>query len=162
MIRCVVDTNVAVVANGRDTNASIDCRLASIAFLKKLIARGRTTLDLGGEIQAEYRRHLNPSGQPGVGDLFYQMILSGALAQVERVELRRDEASGEFCDFPSDPALNGFDESDRKFVAAACAAGVPVANAVDSDWLDYKQPLRANGVVVDFVCGCDVTKWHAN
>lgn len=160
MMRRVVDTNVPIIANGRNTNASIRCRLAALEFLNKLMAGGRTILDLGGEIQAEYHRHLNPRGQPGVGDRFYQMILNSAPSRVERVDLPKDEATGEYSDFPNDPALAGFDPSDRKFAAAAKRSGAAVANAIDADWTRYNQALRANGITVHFVCGHDVRKWH--
>ncbi len=78
MMRSVVDTNVPIVANGRIANASLDCRLAAVEFLNQLCVRGKTILDLGGEIQAEYRPRLYPRGQPGVGDQFYRMILMSA------------------------------------------------------------------------------------
>ncbi len=90
-MRHVVDTNVAIVANGRNTNANIDCRLAAIEFLNKLINEGQVILDIEGEIQAEYHRHLNPSGQPGVGDRFYQTILQSSPSRVFRIELKIDE-----------------------------------------------------------------------
>ena len=158
-MRRVVDTNVPVVANGRGTNASLDCRLAAIEFLKVLIEKGRVVLDLGGEIQAEYRAYLDPSGQPGVGDRFYQIILNSAPASVERIDLPTDPQTGEFLDFPNDPALVSFDRSDRKFAAAARRYNLPVANATDSGWLNHRAALRANGVAVEFICGCDPAKW---
>ncbi len=158
-MQCVVDTNVAVVANGRHTNASIDCRLAAIDFLNTLIARGKAILDLGGEIQAEYHRYLNPSGQPGVGDRFYQTVLNSAPLRVERISLPKDRSTGEFSDFPTDPDLSSFPRDDRKFAAAARKTGKPVANAVDSDWINHILALKKNGIKVQFICGCDVTKW---
>ena len=159
MMRRVVDTNVAVVANGRNTNASIDCRLAAINFLNVLLQGGLTVLDLGGEIQAEYRTYLDPSGQPGVGDRFYQMILHSAPTRVERIDLPADPTTGEFADFPNDPALANFHRSDRKFAAAARKSKSPLANAIDTDWLDYKIALSRNGISVEFICGCDPRIW---
>ena len=57
------------------------------------MTQGRIILDFGGEIQAEYLRHLNPHGQPGVGDRFLQVVLNSAPTRVERVELGKTEAS---------------------------------------------------------------------
>ncbi len=162
MIRRVVDTNVPIVANGRNTNATFDCRLAAAEFLNTLRMNGKTVLDLGGKIQKEYRRYLNPSGEPGVGDRFYQIILNSAPSRVERIELPCDPATGEFVDFPSTPALANFDVSDRKFAAAARRSGIPVANATDRGWLVHNMALRANDIVVEFVCGCDSAKWLAD
>lgn len=159
MIRRVVDTNVPIVANGRNTNATVECRLAAVEFLNTLHMHGKTIMDLGGKIQKEYRRYLRPSGEPGVGDRFYQMILSSAPSRVERIELPCDPATGEFVDFPSTPALANFDASDRKFAAAARRCGVPIANATDTGWLDHYPALKANGIMVELVCGCDAAKW---
>jgi hypothetical protein len=105
--------------------------IAATDFLKALVDSGRVVLDLEGEIQEEYHRYLNPRGQPGVGDRFYQVILESAPNRVERISLPKDPATDEFVDFPNDPALNGFDRSDRKFAAAARKAEVPVATATD-------------------------------
>lgn len=160
----VVDTNVPIVANGREdrTNGgctpSPDCRLAAIDFLDAILKGGHVLLDFGGEIQMEYRRHLNPAGQPGVGDRFYQAILQSAPQRVKRVELPK-AADGSFEDFPMDAALTTFDPSDRKFVALACRSKAPVAVATDSDWVMAETALRSNGVMIDFLCGCDTSTW---
>jgi hypothetical protein len=83
-MRHVVDTNVPIVANGGSktrqgrSNASPQCRIKTIEFLEQLVKKGRIVLDLGGEIQAEYLRHLNARGQPGVGDRFLQVVLNSA------------------------------------------------------------------------------------
>ena len=77
MKRCTVDTNVPIVANGLPDvsnggkTASIDCRIAAVEFLQAVMKTGLILLDVDGAIQAEYHRHLNPRGQPGVGDRFY-------------------------------------------------------------------------------------------
>ena len=159
MMRRVVDTNIPIVANGRDTNASIQCRMAAIDFLNLLIQSGRIILDLGGEIQAEYHGYLNPQGQPGVGDLFYQTVLHSAPLRVERVDLPKDPVTGEFSDFPIDPALRGFDPSDRKFVAAARKGDTPIAIALDTGWIIYDSVLASNGITVEFICGRDPETW---
>ena len=158
MTRSIVDTNVPIVANGRPDRArgsravSVSCRVAAVELLMKIIGSGTLVLDLAGEIQGEYRRHLSPRGQPGVGDLFYLTVLQSAPKKVERVVLPRN-TDGSYVDFPDDPALARFDRSDRKFAALARRERVPVSSATDSDWLDFRVPLAANGIDVDFVCG---------
>ena len=59
MKRRVVDTNVAIVANGRKTNAGPKCRLAAVDALFDLIENGRIVIDAAGEMLAEYRPHIN-------------------------------------------------------------------------------------------------------
>lgn len=163
-MRCTVDTNVPIVANGRPDPTvqshppSVDCRLKAVGRLRELLARGTILLDIAGEIQKEYRRYLSPSGQPGVGDLFYLAILNSAPGRVERVDLPH-LPSGEYQDFPTDPALARFDRSDRKFAALSRRERVPVVTATDSDWIEHRSALEANGVQIDFVCGCDPGRW---
>lgn len=164
MKRAVVDTNVPIVANGRadgrggDGIPSLDCRLAAIDFLTSLLNGGRVMLDSAGEIQAEYRRHLNAAGQPGVGDRFYQVILQSAPQRVQRVVLPKT-ADGSFTDFPTDAELAAFDPSDRKFVALSRQTNTPVVVATDSDWVDSKSALMRNGVRIVFLCGSDPEEW---
>jgi hypothetical protein len=163
----VIDTNVPIVANGRPDPSnggrapSVACRLAAIDFLEETLATRRVLLDIAGEIQAEYRRYLSPTGQPGVGDLFYLQMLMSAPARVERLELPRNPA-GAYKHFPDDPALQGFDPSDRKFPAMARRAEAPVANATDTDWLHHNAALAQNGITVQFVCGCHSREWFAS
>jgi hypothetical protein len=162
--RVVVDTNVPIIANGRPDPSNggrvptVACRLAAIDFLEETLATRRVLIDIAGEIQAEYHRHLSPRGQPGVGDRFYLQVLMSAPERVERLELPRD-ATGAYEHFPDDPALRGFDPSDRKFAAMARLTQSPVANATDTDWLYHNRALAANGITVQFVCGCYSPKW---
>lgn len=165
MRRCVVDTNVPIVANGRpdptdEQLPSIDCRMAAIRFLQCILKSGRILVDLAGEIQSEYRNHLNARGQPGVGDRFYQEVLNSALRLIERIDLPL-RPDGEYLDLPQALIDAKFDPSDRKFAALASRENVPVINATDSDWLNHRSTLRDNGIAVTFLCGCDRTKWFA-
>jgi hypothetical protein len=163
MIRCTVDTNVPIVANGQSApkdegrSPSVDCRIAAVHFLQFVLRSGRILLDLEGEVQAEYRRYLNPSGQPGVGDRFYQEVLHSAPRLIERVDLPRRH-DGEYADLPQALIEANFDRSDRKFAALARRERVPVVNAVDSDWLQHHALLVASGITVNLLCGCDMTR----
>lgn len=163
-MRCTVDTNVPIVANGRPDptgqgkQPTVECRLRAVAILKELLECGTILLDMDGEIQSEYRRHLSPTGQPGVGDRFYLAIINSAPGRVERKDLPRS-TSGDYVDFPTDPALKNFDPSDRKFAALSRRYGVPVLTATDSDWVNHRQALNDNGININFVCGCNPQKW---
>lgn len=162
-MRRVVDTNVPIVANGRPDlsrgarQPSVACRLAAIDTLENLLKRGSVVLDLAGEIQSEYHRYLSPRGQPGVGDRFYREIINSG-ERIERVNLAR-LADGSYADFPTDPALNRFDQSDRKFAACARAAAAQVSVAIERGWLNHRQALARHDIVVDFVCSCDRSTW---
>jgi hypothetical protein len=163
MIRCVVDTNVAIVANGRPDledprPPTVACRIAAVQFLVKLLSEGRIVLDSSGDMQAEYRRYLNPRGQPGTGDRFYQVVLHSAPHLVERVDLPR-RTDGEYDHLPQSLIEIGFDPSDRKFAAMARRERIPVFNATDSDWVTAAATLSAEKIDVRHLCGCDKTKW---
>jgi len=166
MKRHVVDTNVPIVANGRPDprdrrHPSTDCRIAAVTFLKKILVSGRILVDMAGDIQSEYRNHLNARGQPGVGDRFYQEILNSSPRLIERIDLpKRDD--GAYVDLPQALIAANFDPSDRKFAALAKRESVPVINATDSDWLDHRATLAENDIQVEFLCGCDRSKWFSS
>ncbi len=157
MPKFVVDTNVPIVANARDGAYDLDCILATIDRLRRIREGETVVLDFAGNIIAEYKKYLSPAGQPGVGDSFYQHILRniGNEARVALVALEVD-GNGDYKSFPSDHRLKKFDQSDRKFAVAAISVGAVVVNAVDSDWLEYRDALKDNGIVIEFVCGEDI------
>ncbi|RWG47935.1 MAG: hypothetical protein EOQ63_15245 [Mesorhizobium sp.] len=159
MPRYVIDTNVPVVANGKDETISLDCRLATVELLLKAMESGTIFLDSAGEIQEEYRRHLNPQGQPGVGDRFYLEVINSHPDKVVRVNVHK-RADGEYENLPQAIIDAGFDASDRKFAAVARKVKAKVCNAVDSDWVEKRAVIEANGIAIAFLCGCDPTQWR--
>ncbi|MFN8719841.1 MAG: hypothetical protein ACK5YI_03345 [Rhodospirillales bacterium] len=164
MKRWIVDTNVPIVANGRPAadvvgDPSIDCREAAVAFLLNLERRQGVWVDEESRVVEEYRRHLSPSGQPGVGDRFYQKVLND-WRFAERCALPVCD-DGEYVDLPRSLADARFDPSDRKFAALARRCRAPVANAVDSDWIEHGALLEAEGIRVEHLCGCDPAAWFS-
>lgn len=109
-----MDTNVPIVANGRpdpgngNRPPSVACREAAVIRLLTILSDGTVVLDEDGAIETEYRRHLSPRGEPGVGDRFYLQVLNSAPGKVERVALPKT-ARGTYADFPIDPELAKFD-----------------------------------------------------
>ena len=71
-----------------------------------------------------------------------------------------DGSENEFEEFPDDPALNDFDPDDRKFIAVAIAhlEKPPILQAVDSQWWDFRDALRRNGIIVEFICEDDIQR----
>lgn len=157
----IIDTNVAIVANGK-SDAGPACVIGAIERLEKLIAGEILVLDDADHILQEYRRHLSPSGQPGTGDQFYRWLYEQAAynpQHCEKVTLELAE-DGSFAAFPTDLDLAAFDPSDRKFVAAALThhANPPIVNATDTDWHKDLGPLTRNGVRIEFLCLKEMTK----
>ncbi len=162
MTPIVVDTNVPVVANGRDHPPG--CVQACVERLVGIRDRGTLVLDAGWEIIREYRSHLRSEGQPGVGDAFLKWVLTNWAnpARCAMVNLR-PHAHRCYEEFPGDPRLAAFDRADRKFVAVARAHQdkPPILQALDSEWWGYRQALLDNGVTVEFLCPTEIRALHA-
>jgi hypothetical protein len=152
----VVDTNVAVVANGKAEQASLDCQQACVDTLKNIRERGTVVLDDAMRILKEYMNNLSLSGQPGLGDAFLKWVWEHqSTTRCEQVHITpRSDREDDFEEFPADPDLEGFDPSDRKFVAVVRVSRhkPPVLNAVDTDWWHFRTPLKKHRVRVRFLC----------
>jgi hypothetical protein len=153
----VIDTNVAVVANGRAAQAGPHCVLACIDSLEEARQRRLILLDDGMRILDEYRQNLSLRGQPGPGDAFFKWLWDNQ-ANTEhclRVPItpRGDRGPG-FEEFPDDDALACFDSEDRKFVAVGLGYGrdFRIWNASDTDWWHFRHELTRHGVEVEFLC----------
>lgn len=153
---CIVDTNVAMVANGGSTQASGDMQIECIDLLLDITRTGGLVLDAGDRIFEEYRKNLDLAGQPGAGDYFLKWVHDNRWNET-RCELRHiecmDEDTQDFHEFPSHPGLANFDISDRKFVATANAGEVkpPIVQAVDFKWWGWKGALDEAGIPVFFI-----------
>jgi hypothetical protein len=155
----VVDTNVAIAANGRDTHASLPCQYECIVFLEELVSLGKRThiaLDERGLIFDEYSGHLKYRGAPGVGDIFFKYLHDhmylGKNIRLVSITPISDEDRG-FNELPA----NSVDKSDRKFLATAIVAGAKIANAVDTDWHEQIAFVTGLGITVQQLCpehGC--------
>lgn len=150
----VIDTNVAVVANGRGTDAGLACVKACILELQRIRQEGKVVLDTGMLILNQYKRNLRLKGQPGVGDAFFKWLWAhqGMPERCERVTIT--PVNGSFREFPNDSQLEGFHRKDRMFVAVAlaCTCNPEVLNAVDSHWWDFRQALQRHGLRIRFLC----------
>jgi hypothetical protein len=162
-MKYVIDTNVAVVANGNPEIGSgqlpsLKCRLASVNFLIEAVKNGKVFLDLNGDIVREYATYLNPIGAPGVGDQFYREVINSHPDRIIRIELVRLN-NGEYADCPQILIESDFDPSDRKFAALAAKTSATVVNSVDSDWINHAEQLQAANIPINNLCGCDPKKW---
>lgn len=155
----VVDTNVAIVANGLETHASFACQYACADFLEGLVSpnkRNHIILDEQGLIFSEYSDYLNYKGQPGVGDIFFKylhdhMYLGKKVRLVPITPIADGQRS--FSELPK----NSVDMDDRKFLATAVVSGAVIVNAVDTDWHEQATFIADLGVNVMQLCpehGC--------
>lgn len=150
----VVDVNVPIVANGRETHADLDCQNASIDALLCIVKDGMIVLDDQMRILEEYRRHLSPSGQPAVGDAFMQWVWENQAVAERCEQVSLAICATGFREFPADPPLGKFDPADRIYVAVARTShnNPEILNAVDSDWWEHRDALAQNGIRVSFLC----------
>jgi predicted nucleic acid-binding protein len=148
--KLVIDTNVAIVANRRNTHASEICQNACIELLACCEELDIVIDDMGLLID-EYANKLNPSGRPGVGDAFFKYLRNYQYSsdKIHRVKITsiKDEARG-FEELPE----NQVDKSDRKFLATAVVAKATIVNATDSDWTEQKSLLESLQVEVKQLC----------
>jgi hypothetical protein len=145
----IVDTNVAVVANGGDwLDKAPECVIACSRHIMNVKESGRIALDDRWSIVEEYRRNLRVSGEPGLGDAFLKWVLTNIM-NPERCDLVTA------APFPDHPHLAAFDPADRKFVSVAMAHNQrpPILQATDSKWRNFAVSLAEMGVDVLFLCG---------
>ena len=147
----VVDTNVAIVANTRDTHADRLCQLACINKLEHVVRQDVVVVDESGIILDEYGGYLSHSGQPGMGDAFFKHIFDHQYQDrnVRRVAVTpSDDDQRGFEELPE----NSFDRSDRVFLAVALVGDATVLNATDSDWDEHMRLMDELGVEVEQLC----------
>lgn len=145
----VVDTNVAVVASGRAGHVDEHCESACIDALSAVVDHGVVVVDEIGLIFEEYLGRLS-FGSPDMGGAFLKHV-NDHQYRGERVRRVPITPAGDDRGFDELPP-NGFDRSDRKFLAAAVSAGANVLNATDSDWAEHRALTDALGVVVRQLC----------
>lgn len=152
-----VDTNAAIAANGKSPQASLSCVQACQTRLYLVRSRQRVLIDEGGLVLDEYRRHLSPRGQPGLGDAFFKWLWDNQanLQVCRRVSISPiSDPLRAFAEFPDDPDLKGFDRSDQKFVAVVLASRqrAAILDATDTDWWSFREALLRHGIQVEFLC----------
>lgn len=153
----VVDTNVALVAQGLTPQADPRCVDTCLDRLINLLDTGGLLLDERDEIVREYVSSLGRAGRPGIGKLFAKWAWDNRFdsSQIRRVSITPSTGGWRrYEEFPNDQRLSRFHSDDQKFVAVALASGdsPPILNAVDSDWWNHEPALRAVGVQVEFLC----------
>ena len=166
-MRVVVDTNVAVVANGKSEQASEQCVDSCAEQLDQIMYGGVIlVLDDDWRILDEYMRNLHTNG-PDIGNRFLAWTLQYRTNPERCVSVPITPVDGlenEFQEFPDDPALEDFDRDDRKFIAVALAhpEKPPILQATDTQWWDFRDALRKNGVRVEFICEADIQGFCGN
>ena len=155
----IVDTNVPKTANGDQGQASSQCIDNCVRWIEEILLNRHTLcLDDDWHILEEYEKQLHSDGLPGAGNRFLRWVhlnwTNGARCRLVQITPQDIFGQSPFAEFPSDPAIAGFDLDDHKFVAVALANRevAPILNATDRDWWEYRSQLNANGVQIEFLC----------
>ena len=122
-LRCVLDTNVIVAADGR-ASVSPKCVRECVSAVSRLLDDdGHLFLDDLGLIEREYRRNIDQEGQPGIGVRFMKWLLTNKYnrKRCTVTKLTRSDSSKAFEEFPDHRELERFDPSDRVFVAVSAS-----------------------------------------
>lgn len=164
-LRCVIDTNVAVTANGENEGARQVCVASSARALHSVMEAGHVFIDSAGRIVEEYRANLRAKGQPGPGDAFFKWLLTHEWGQrrVTQVPITpKDDDPQDFAEVPRPPGGIRFDPSDRKFLAVAAAhpEHPPILQSLDSKWWGWRGALGAAGITVHFLCEAEIAEKH--
>lgn len=134
------------------------CALACLKFVKKLMnSSDIVVLDANQEILREYKNNFTTYGNPTVASEFLKWICRQlTLRSNSQVELKLLTVVGDrqYAEFPQDSALDGFDLSDRKFIALANAHPdhPSIYEGSDCLWWGFKDALSALGIQVVFLC----------
>jgi len=161
MTRCVIDTNVLINANAavkaqvNDDILNYPSLIAACVKTLHEIKEKNTyiVLDAGDEIFSEYKAHLNFSGQPGVGDVFFKWLHDRrwSFPSSERIELHKTENG--FEEFPSEMEHLGVDPDDKKFFAVSNAhpAKPKIYESSDTKWWNWRDVAMKCGIEIKFV-----------
>lgn len=147
-----IDTNVLVTANGRDM-PDLACQSKCIDMLEKLRTTRTSKIIIEFKyIFEEYKRYLNFSGQPGVGDAFFIDLYNNLSTKCKIVDITPHDNS--FEEVPEAIRASCFDPNDHKFIAASVASreDFEILNACDTDWNEFSTLLLENGIRVSELC----------
>ncbi len=158
---CVVDTNVAMAADGKSSYGA-DCARACLEAIRDITERGvLLVIDDAWRIITEYRAVLSQGGQPGVAQTFLKWVLTNHQnpRRCACVSITpKDSDPEDFLEFPSHPGLSSFDPSDRKFVAVAAThpRHPPILQGTDTKWWGWRDTLKKCRITVRFLCADEI------
>ena len=166
----VVDTNVILVAKDMADQASQTCIQTCIARLDRIVeGPERVVIDDNWEILGEYSDYEADSttaARTGWGFLEWLMRNHENPEQCMKVPITPSVDGTGFEEFPTDPALSGFDPGDKKFIAVAVVyenvhrQKVPILQAVDSNWYGFREAFAQNGLIIDFICEANIRRLY--
>jgi len=152
-LRCVLDTNVVVAADGR-AGASPKCVRECVRVVRELVDGGHIFLDDLGLIESEYKRNIDLKARPGLAVGFIRWLWTNKYNKnrCTIAPLTRSGSPKAFEEFPEHKGLEKFDPSDRVFVAVSASQRrrPPILQGTDSKWWGWKEALAECGIKSGF------------
>ncbi len=167
MLYFILDTNVLVIANGRDhaPQASPECVENCQQKLLEISQSHGFVIDNQRRILREYLDNIPTSNpvQQKPGGAFLKWVLRNwqnpqVCEQVAITPIPEENTPQkdwkDFAEFPRDPHLATFDSSDHKFVAVALTSAhhPPIVIASDRGWVNHATALQNHDVQLQFLC----------
>lgn len=154
----IIDTNVAILANGK-SKFPAKCIYECIQTIRGITKRNHAIIvtDREGFIFNEYKKYLNLSGEPGLGDEFLKWLDENRWTEdLCRIIDLNVSSEDEFCQgiIPDAICQSSFDPSDRKFLAVSIKhpESPQIVEATDVKWKLHESLLNHHGISVRFIC----------
>ena len=157
MNKIILDTNVpakAAVSPATCPPEELKMQKACMEYIGELVKskEKKLVLDLDHEIWKEY--HNNVCNSSNIGKIFFRWLYEyyATISPEDHIKLNKG-SDGKYVDYPYDVETQGFDESDKKFVALANAhqEKPPIIEAADGKWLGYEQSFAKYGIHIEFL-----------
>lgn len=156
---CLVDTNVFLGAGPCIANwnkGQLECVQCCLKVMDWIAENKIQTIVLDGtmgtsEIFEEYRHQLDPYGGQSLAEQILRQLLMTGRFQYRKIT-KNDGSEYEYAEFPDHRGLQGFDGSDRKFIAVANAAEphLPILQSMDGKWWRWAKTLHEIGIEILF------------
>jgi hypothetical protein len=155
MSECIIDTNVALVANP-PTHMSTKCSTACVEFIESVLSGEHLVVIDDNYLLIEEYEHFRNSKNPNTYSHRFLRWIYNYQADpkfIKQVKITRIGDS-DFTEIPASLNKVGIDASDKKFIAVSIAnkCKAPIYEAADSKWIGWEKSLSENGVKVVFLC----------
>lgn len=164
----IVDTNVALTADGANSLASKVCQRSCISVIRRVLSGEIAfVIDENNEVLREYRKNIYPDYKGSLAEQFMIHALTYQFfeGRVKRIKLEKN-AADQFEDYPdnednwttSDSRCKRFDPDDKKWVALALrfksetGTDAPIVNAADRCWIAFESHLKSADVILETLC----------
>lgn len=164
----IIDTNVALTADGTNSQASKACQRSCVSVIRRALSgEVPVVIDENNEVLGEYRKNIYPDQKGSLAEQFMIFALTNQYfgERVKRIKLEKN-AFGQFEDYPdnedewttNDIRCQRFDPDDKKWVALAVrfknqtGTDAPIVNAADRCWIAFESQLLSAGVLLETLC----------